>query len=212
MEFSRITGSSWVFKEFEEPLNLYCQYQVYLKISRGCANPERHRACRPKKCWTSTSLQTFTMRARRLYVTRCSQPKTLNLKGQKCDRGKNSKRRVTVLLCANRNSTDKRPLLVIGISKKPCCFKRNHRLPMQYTANLKSWMTRAIFNAWLQSFDADMRKAGGLVCLLLDNCVARHVDAEPGNVRLFFFPTEQHFPAAATRSGCNTQRNVRLFL
>ncbi|XP_070384481.1 tigger transposable element-derived protein 4-like [Dermacentor albipictus] len=84
--------------------------------------------------------------------------KTLDLKGQKCLRGKHSKRRVTILLRTNMDSTDKRPLLVIGRSKKPRCFKGNRRLPVQYTANLKAWMTRAIFGSWLEAFDTDMRK------------------------------------------------------
>lgn len=114
--------------------------------------------------------------------------KTLDFKGQKCHGGKHSKRRVTILLCANMDGTDKRPLLVIGRSKKPRCFKGNRRLPVSYTANLKSWMTRAIFSSWLQSFDADMRKANRSVCLLLDNCSAHHIDVQLGNVRLVFFP------------------------
>ncbi|KAK8783818.1 hypothetical protein V5799_009818 [Amblyomma americanum] len=102
--------------------------------------------------------------------------KTLDLKGQKCHGGKHSKRRVTILLCANMDGTDKRPLLIIGRSKDPRCFKGNRKLPVQYTTNLKSWMTRAIFGGWLEAFDADMRKAGRSVCLFLDNCIAHHVE------------------------------------
>nr|XP_054923015.1 tigger transposable element-derived protein 6-like [Dermacentor andersoni] len=115
--------------------------------------------------------------------------KTLDLKGQECRGGKHSKRRVTILLCTNMDGTDQRPLLVIGRSKKPRCFKGNRRLPVQYTANLKAWMSRAIFGSWLEAFDTDMRKAGRSVCLFVDNCSAHHVDdVELGNVRLVFFP------------------------
>ncbi|XP_037276705.2 tigger transposable element-derived protein 6 [Rhipicephalus microplus] len=114
--------------------------------------------------------------------------KTLDFKGQKCHNGKHSKQRVTILLCANMNGTNKRPLLIISRSKKPHCFKGNRRLPVSYTANLKLWMTRAIFSSWLQSFDADMRKANRAVCLLLDNCSAHHVDVQLGNVCVVFFP------------------------
>ncbi|KAH8024352.1 hypothetical protein HPB51_022836 [Rhipicephalus microplus] len=49
-------------------------------------------------------------------------------------------------------------------------------------------MTRPIFSSWLQSLDADMRKANRSVCLLLDNCSAHHVDMQLRNVRLAFFP------------------------
>lgn len=114
--------------------------------------------------------------------------KTLDLKGQKCHGGKLSKRRVTILLCASMDGTDKRPLLVIGRSKKPRCFKGNRTLPVQYTANGKAWMTRAIFGSWLEAFDADMRRQGRSVCLFLDNCSAHHIDeVELTNVRLVFF-------------------------
>ncbi|KAH8021388.1 hypothetical protein HPB51_015568 [Rhipicephalus microplus] len=60
--------------------------------------------------------------------------KTLDLKGQKLHGGKHSKQRVTTLLCCNMDGTDKQPLLVIGQSEKPRCFKGNrHSLPVQYT-------------------------------------------------------------------------------
>lgn len=115
--------------------------------------------------------------------------KTLDLKGQKCHGGKLSKKRVTILLCSSMDGSDKRPLLVIGRSKKPRCFKGSRRLPVEYTANLKAWMTRGIFTRWLEAFDADMRKQGRSVCLYLDNCSAHHVeDISLTNVRIIFFP------------------------
>lgn len=116
--------------------------------------------------------------------------KTLDLKGQKCHGGKHSKQRVTILLCCNMDGTDKRPLLVIGRSEKPRCFKGNRRsLPIQYAANKKAWMSRALFSRWVEAFNADMRKAGRSVALFLDNCSAHHIDeTELTNVRLVFFP------------------------
>lgn len=63
------------------------------------------------------------------------------------------------------DDTDKRPLFVIGISKKPRCFKGNCRLPVHYIANLKAWMTRVIFGDWLEAFDANVQKTGRSVCL-----------------------------------------------
>ena len=48
--------------------------------------------------------------------------KTLAFKGEQCVGGKNSKIRLTVLLCTNMDGTDKRKLLVIGKSKKATLF------------------------------------------------------------------------------------------
>ncbi|XP_050024797.2 tigger transposable element-derived protein 6-like [Dermacentor andersoni] len=115
--------------------------------------------------------------------------KTLEMKGQRCHGGKHSKKRVTVLLCANADGSDKRPPLVIGKSAKPRCFKGNRSLPVKYVANSRSWMTRAIFSEWVTSFDCDMRRQGRRVCLLLDNCSAHHIlDVELTNVVLKYFP------------------------
>ncbi|XP_070390804.1 tigger transposable element-derived protein 6-like [Dermacentor albipictus] len=115
--------------------------------------------------------------------------KTLEMKGQRCHGGKHSKKRVTVLLCANADGSDKRPPLVIGKSARPRCFKGNRSLPVKYVANSRSWMTRAIFSEWVASFDCDMRRQGRRVCLLLDNCSAHHIlDVELTNVELKYFP------------------------
>ena len=60
--------------------------------------------------------------------------------GDRCIGGKKSKERMTVLVCANMSGTEKLPLLVIGKSAKPRCFK-NYKVPVDYEANKKAWMT-----------------------------------------------------------------------
>ncbi|XP_049517686.1 tigger transposable element-derived protein 4-like [Dermacentor silvarum] len=81
--------------------------------------------------------------------------KTLDFKGQKCHGGKHSKRRVTILLCANMDGTDKRPLLVIGRSKKPRCFKGNRRLPMKRPTDVDMFMAlEMIAAAWIATSPA----------------------------------------------------------
>lgn len=115
--------------------------------------------------------------------------RTLDFKGQRCHGGKHSKKRVTVLLCANMDGTDKRPPLVIGKSAKPRCFKGNRNLPVKYVANSRSWMTRVIFGEWVVALDRDMKQQGRNVCLLLDNCSAHHIDnVRLTNVELRYFP------------------------
>jgi hypothetical protein len=39
--------------------------------------------------------------------------------------------------------------LVIGKYAKPRVFKRAKRLPVEYRANRKAWMTSTLFDEWL---------------------------------------------------------------
>lgn len=68
----------------------------------------------------------------------------LFLTGERCTSGKKSKERITVLVGSNMSGTEKLPLLVIGKSAKPRCFK-NKEPPVQYKANQKAWMTGKFF-------------------------------------------------------------------
>lgn len=114
---------------------------------------------------------------------------TLALKGDWCHGGKQSKLRITALLCVNKDASDKRVPLVIGKSKKPQCFKNARKLEVQYTPNKKAWISRDIFPDWPREFDKEMKSDGRSVCLLVDNCSAHHVDdVELTNVELQFFP------------------------
>ena len=74
--------------------------------------------------------------------------KTLEFKGQKCSGGKKSEERLTVLVGASM-AGEKLPLLVIGKSKSPRCFKGVRSLPLEYTANRTTWMTGDIFQDYL---------------------------------------------------------------
>lgn len=53
--------------------------------------------------------------------------------------GKKSKNRITVLVGSNMTGTEKLPLLVIGKSARPRCFKKAV-IPVGYAANKKAWM------------------------------------------------------------------------
>ena len=47
--------------------------------------------------------------------------------------------RITVLLCSNMSGTEKRPLLVIGKSKRPRSFPKNmQNLPVEYDSSKKA--------------------------------------------------------------------------
>lgn len=113
--------------------------------------------------------------------------RTLALKNECCHRGKQSKQRLTVLLCANMDGSDKRKPLVIGTSGRPRCFK-GKSMPVKYVCNTKAWMTWAIFSDWLKELDREMGQQNRKICLLLDNCSAHHVDVQLSNVKLEYFP------------------------
>ncbi|XP_040070451.3 tigger transposable element-derived protein 6-like [Ixodes scapularis] len=115
--------------------------------------------------------------------------KTLARKGEPCHGGKQSKQRLTLLLCVNMDGSDKRDPLIIGKAQNPRCFKGARKLSAEYVWNTKAWMSRAIFSEWLKRFDDDMGRQKRNVCLLLDNCTAHHIpELHLKNVELRFFP------------------------
>jgi hypothetical protein len=61
--------------------------------------------------------------------------RTLALKGESCHGGKNSKDRLTDLLCVNSDESDKQVSIVIGKSPKPRCLKNvkkiTHQIPRE---------------------------------------------------------------------------------
>ncbi|XP_013167850.1 PREDICTED: jerky protein homolog-like [Papilio xuthus] len=58
-----------------------------------------------------------------------------------------SKDRITFMPCSNATGTHKLDLLVIGEEKTPRAFK-NICLPVCYKNQIRSWVTREIFNEW----------------------------------------------------------------
>jgi len=71
------------------------------------------------------------------------------------------KERVTILTCANAARTHKWPLLLIGDSKKPWCFKNVNSLPVRYTAQQNAWMDSKLFLNWFENdFIKNVKKNG----------------------------------------------------
>ncbi|XP_072161219.1 tigger transposable element-derived protein 6-like [Bemisia tabaci] len=115
--------------------------------------------------------------------------KTITFKNEKCSGGKFSKKRITVLVCTNRDGSDKRKLLVIGKSKKPRCFKRGCLPPtITYANNKKAWMTGELFSKWLVDFDKEMTKEKRKILLIIDNCTAHNVDPTLNSIELLYLP------------------------
>ncbi|GBM39867.1 Tigger transposable element-derived protein 4 [Araneus ventricosus] len=98
--------------------------------------------------------------------------KTYSIKSDMCHNGKKSKVRLTVLLCANEDGSEKLPPLIIGKSKRPRCFKNVKTLPTKYISNKRSWMTRSFFINCLKGLDDKIRKQKRRIILFIDQCPA----------------------------------------
>ncbi|XP_067140340.1 jerky protein homolog-like [Centruroides vittatus] len=61
---------------------------------------------------------------------------------------KASKSRITVMVCGNVTGSHRLPLLIIGKSKNPWCFKGIKKLPVTYKNQKNAWMDTTIFIEW----------------------------------------------------------------
>lgn len=94
---------------------------------------------------------------------------------------KQSKDRLTVLLCCNKSGSHKLPPLVIGKFGKPRCFHHVNMttLPASNTHSKNAWMTSSIFEDWFhEEFVPKVRrhlrlkKMDSKAILLMDHCPA----------------------------------------
>ena len=111
------------------------------------------------------------------------------LKNENLCGGKKAKDRITVLVCANMTGDEKRPLLVIGKSKKPRCFPKDlSNLPVFYRHSTNAWMTSDLFREWLEMWDQQLRLKQRKILLLVDNFPAHPKITTLVNVTLRFLP------------------------
>lgn len=119
---------------------------------------------------------------------KCTPDKTLAFKDEKCHGGKLSKERITLLVGANMDGTEKLPLLMVGKSANPRCFKNVKSKPVDYVNNPRAWMTGSLFENWLLKLDKKFKKEKRKVILFIDNCTAHNTIALMENVKVIFFP------------------------
>ena len=98
--------------------------------------------------------------------------KTLCFKGDSCHGGKLSKERITAMVCANMDGSEKLPLMVIGKFERPRCFKNVKTLPVDYRFNKKAWMTSDIFSDWIRKLDKRFHAQRRNVLMFVDNSPA----------------------------------------
>ena len=109
-------------------------------------------------------------------------------KGEKCSGGKHSKDRITLLVGANMDGTEKLPLLMIGKSRNPRCFKNVKTKPIEYRSNVKAWMTANLFEEWLLDLNRAYKRKNRKIFLFIDNCTAHKTIPAMENVTVVFFP------------------------
>ncbi|XP_041350821.1 tigger transposable element-derived protein 6-like [Gigantopelta aegis] len=109
---------------------------------------------------------------------------TTNNKGTK-----KSKDRITIVLCANADGSDKFKPLVIGKSAKPRCFKNfNINLYVDYEANKKAWMNGDLFARYLENMNTQMKRQKRHILLLMDNAPSHIIPKKLSNIRINFLP------------------------
>lgn len=119
---------------------------------------------------------------------RMTPDRTLTFKGDSCHGGKKSKERITAAVCANMDGSDKLEILVIGKFQNPRCFKNVKKLPVEYLANKKAWMTSEIFENWLRKLDRKFVRDGRKILMLVDNCPAHPKVQNLKAITLKFLP------------------------
>ena len=87
---------------------------------------------------------------------------------------KSDKKCLTVAVVANADGTEKLPLLFLGSAVKPRCFGRQsgEHHGVQYKSTKKGWLTRDLFQEWLNVLNERMKKEARHILLLLDNASA----------------------------------------
>ena len=110
--------------------------------------------------------------------------KTLSFRGDLCKGGKRSKERLIVLVAASALG-ERFPLLVIGKSKRPHCFRGVLNLPVEYNANRSA--TSEMFEKWLRKVNNSMRSDDRKIAMILDN-FSGHPNLNLSHVKLFFLP------------------------
>ena len=85
--------------------------------------------------------------------------------------------------------TTKLPLLVIGKSKTPRCFKGVKSLPCTYRNNKTAWMTTELFHEWLRKIDGRFRREKKKIALIIDNAPCHPAPKQAlSNITIFFLP------------------------
>jgi hypothetical protein len=106
-----------------------------------------------------------------------------------CKGIKQSKNKLTLLLCCSSTGEKLKPL-IIGGSKSPRCLKNVDLslLKIEYDFLKKSWMTKTIFENWLERRNSDLSEMNRKIVLILDNATCHNISKQFSNIDLIFLP------------------------
>ncbi|TGZ73237.1 hypothetical protein CRM22_001632 [Opisthorchis felineus] len=96
--------------------------------------------------------------------------------------GKESEKRLTVLFCCSMEG-EKLPPFVIGRFK--ILYKPLDRI--EYQHNLRAWMSKGLFEEWLNNWNTRLVAEQRNIILLLDHCAA-HPYVDLSNIKMIFLP------------------------
>ncbi|NXV93605.1 TIGD3 protein, partial [Calonectris borealis] len=104
-------------------------------------------------------------------------------------KGESASDRLTLLLCANADGSEKAPLRAVGETPRPRCLQGVNlgQMPWSYRAGSLAGVTAPLFAEWLRDFNEGMRRQGKSVLLLLTKHEA-HPYLQLSNVRMIFVP------------------------
>ena len=101
--------------------------------------------------------------------------------------GKLSKTCITGMEAANAMG-DKLPMLVIGKTKNPRCFKNIKFSPCRYRNQRKSWMVGKMLEEWLRELGRKFAFEGRIVAFVIDSCPAHPHIFNLKSIKLYFLP------------------------
>ena len=102
------------------------------------------------------------------------------------------KNRVTVTLCVNADGSHILPVVYIGSSREPRCFRtgRYEHLRSRYFSQKNGWMDSAGFEKWVRWWYNEVRSKGveGPLLLIMDNCGGHEDSIDLPGLQIVFLP------------------------
>lgn len=112
-----------------------------------------------------------------------------------------SNSRLTVLLAANMDGSEKLEPMIIGKSKCPHCFRKLDCLPLFYTSDVNASMTKIIWSQWLAYVDATMKAQSRSIVLICDDRDAHNIMFPLHNILTVKLPSSPTSPLQPLHQG-----------
>ncbi|NXI44221.1 TIGD3 protein, partial [Galbula dea] len=156
--------------------------------------------------WASTVLPSLLRSYTLSEIYACGETGVL-LPATSPGKGESASDRLTILLCANADGSEKVPLRAVGESLRPPCLQGVNlgQMPWSYRAGSQAAVTAPLFTEWLREFNEGMRRQGKSILLLLTKHEA-HPYLQLSNVRMVFIPPA---PALAQPMDCGIASDLK---